>query len=242
MEDVTARRASGGGGDGDFGPMDGGADRVALVCVRDSRRFGLQVLSTSVTAATASPQSRGLSFPGGRIDSGDHAARTLQRCHDLTGAEARRLLGHEMTPAHAMGCWVAAARVLLAATGLLFAAKGERRIPVQRRVPARERQALSRGGADFASFLVREQLYCDLGRLFFLARWVDPGSSHATRFFLVEVPGDVRIGGAVWHVPEKALLLWRDGDLLLDFETFACLRTLTDFSSCDSLLSEYRAR
>ena len=219
--------------------MDDGAGRVALVCVRDSRRFGLQVLSRSMAAA-AGPGSGDLFFPGDRTGSGDHAARTLRRCHDLTGAKARRLLGHEMTPAHAMGYWVAAARVLLVTTGLLFAVKGERRIPVQRRLPPRERQALSGSGLDLANFLIREQLYCDLGRLFFFAQWVEPGSSHATRFFLVNVPDDLRSPGVVWHVPEKALLLWRDGDLLLDFETFACLRTLTDFSSCGSLLSEYR--
>ncbi len=221
--------------------MDDGTDRVALVCVRDSRRFGLQVLSRPMAAA-AGPGSRDLSFPGDRMDGGDRAARTLRRCHDLTGAKAHRLLGYEKTPAYAMGCWVAAARVLLAATGLVLAVKGDRRTPVQRRVPPRQRQAPSGSGADFADFLFREQLHCDLGRLFFFTQWVDLGSDHVTRFFLVDIPGDFRIGGAVWHVPEKALLLWRDGDLLLDFETFACLRTLTDFSSCDSLLSEYRAR
>ncbi len=221
--------------------MGDGADRVALVCVRDSRRFGLQVLSRSMGAAAGSG-SRGLSFPGDRVDGADRAARTLRRCHGLTSARAHRLLGHGMTPARAMGCWVAAARVLLAATGLVFAVEGERRTPVRRRVPPRERQAPGGSGPDFADFLVREQLHCDLGRLFFFTQWVDPASNHATRFFLVNVPGDLRIGGALWHVPEKALLLWRNGDLLLDFETFACLRTLTDFSSCDSLLSEYRAR
>jgi len=221
--------------------MGDSADRVALVCVRDSRRFGLQVLSRPGDAAAA-PGSRNLSFPGDRIDSADHGARTLRRCHDLAEAEAARLLGHGMTPARAMGCWVAAARVLLAATGLVFAVEGERRTPVRRRVPARTRRALSASGRDFADFLIREQLYCDPGRLLFFTQWVDPGSGRATRFFLVKVPDGLRSPGAVWHVPEEALLLWRDGELLLDFETFACLRILTDFSSCDSLLSEYRAR
>ena len=214
-------------------------DRVVLVAVRDSRRFGLQVLSKSIAAA-AGAGSGDLSFPGDRIDSGDHAAPTLKRCHDLTWARARRLLGYEMSPAYAMGCWVAAARVLLATTGLLFAVMGEHRTPVQRRVPPRERQALSESGLDFANFLIREQLHCDLGRLFFFTQWVDPGSGDATRFFLVNVPADLRSAGAVWHAPDRALLLWRDGDLPLDFETFACLRILTDFSSCDSLLSEYQ--
>lgn len=214
-------------------------DRVALVAVRDSRRFGLQVLSRSMAPA-ATIGSGDLSFPRARIDSGDYAAASLQRCHGLTGARARRLLGHEVTPAYAMGCWVAATRVLLAATGLLFAVKGEQRTPVQRGVPPRERQAVSGSGLDFANFLVREQLHCDLARLFFFTQWVDPCSGAATRFFLVNTPGDLRGAGAVWHAPDKALLLWRKGDLPLDFATFACLRILVDFSSCDSLLSEYR--
>ena len=224
-------------------PADERGDRVGLVAVRDSRRFGLQVLLSGSSAAAAHAGGGNLSFPAGRIDSGDHAQATLRRCHDLDAAKARRLLGSELTPAYAMGCWVAAARVLLAATGLLLAVegKGRQRAPVQRRVPPRERQALSGRGADFAEFLVREQLLCDVGRLSFFTQWVTPGSGGATRFFLVKVPDDLRGAGSVWHAPDKALLLWRDRALTLDFATFACLRILTDFSSCDSLLSEYQA-
>ena len=216
------------------------ADRVVLVAVRDSRRFGLQVLSRSIAAA-AGDASRELSFPWDRVDSGDHAAPTLERCHGLTGARARRLLGHEMSAAYAMGCWVAAARVLLAATGLLFAVEEGHRTLAQRRVPPRERQAPSESGLEFTRFLVREQLRCDLGRLFFFTQWVEPGSGCATRFFLANVPAGFRSAGAVWHAPDEALLRWRDGGLSLDFQTFACLRILTDFSSCDSLLAEYQA-
>jgi len=94
---------------------------------------------------------------------------------------------------------------------------------------------------DFADFLAREKLSCDLGRLCFFTHWVAPDSGDARRFFLVRVPDDLRSPGSVWHAPDKALLLWRDGALSLDFATFACLRILTDFSSCDSLLSEYQA-
>ena len=223
-------------------PTDERGDRVGLVAVRDSRRFGLQVLLSRSSAAAARAGGGNLSFPEGGIDSGDYAQATLRRCHDLDAARVRRLLGSEMTPAYAMGCWVAAARVLLAATGLLFAVegKGRQRAPVQRRVPPRARHALSASGVDFADFLVREKLLCDLGRLFFFTQWVAPGSGDATRFFLVKVPDDLRGPGSVWHAPDKALLLWRDGALTLDFATFACLRILTDFSSCDSLLSEYQ--
>lgn len=222
-------------------PTDERSDRVGLVAVRESRRFGFQVLLSRSSAAAVRAGSSYLSFAAGRNDSGDHAPATLRRCHGLAAATARRLLGSEMTPAHAMGCWVAAARVLLSATGLLFAVEGASRTPVQRRMPPRERKALSGRGAEFAEFLTRQQLHCDLGRLSFFTQWVAPDSDETTRFFLVKVPDDLRGAGFVWHAPDKALLLWRDGTLTLDFATFACLRILTDFSSCDSLLSEYRA-
>ncbi len=222
-------------------PTDERGARVGLVAVRDSPRFGLQVLLSRPSAAAVRAGSGNLSFPAGCSDSGDHAPATLRRCHGLGAATARRLLGSEMTPAYAMGCWVAAARVLLVATGLCFAVEGENRAPVQRRVPPRERQALSGGGAEFAEFLTRQQLHCDLDRLSFFTQWIAPDSEDATKFFLVKVPDDLRGAGSVWHAPDKALLLWRDGALTLDFATFACLRILTDFSSCSSLLSEYRA-
>lgn len=219
--------------------MDERDDRVGLVAVRDSGRFGLQVLLSQSSAVTGPAGTENLSLPAGRIDSGDHAQATLRRCCNLAATKAQRLLGSGMTPTYAIGSWVAAARVLLAATGLLFAVKGGNGTPVQRRVPARERHALSGRGVDFADFLIREQLHCDLGRLYFFTQWIAPGSGDTTRFFLVKVPDDLRNVGSVWHAPDKALLRWRDGALILDFATFACLRILTDFSSCDSLLSEY---
>lgn len=221
-------------------PTDERGDRVGLVAVRDNARFGLQVLLSPASAPAVRAGTGNASFPAERIDIGDHAPATLRQCRGLEAAKARRLLGSGMSPAYAMGCWVAAARVLLAATGLLFAVEGEGRSPVHRKVPPRERHLVSGRGVDFADFLNREHLHCDLGRLSFFTQWVEPGSGDATRFFLVKVPGDLRGAGSVWHAPDKALLLWRDGALPLDFVTFACLRILTDFSSCDSLLSEYQ--
>lgn len=221
-------------------PTDERGDGVGLVAVRDSRRLGLQVLLSPESATAVRAGTGTASFPVKRTDSGDRAPATLRQCHGLDAAKARRLLGSGMSPAHATACWVAAARVLLAATGLLFAVEGEGRSPVRRNVPPRERHPVSATGVDFADFLNREQLRCDLGRLSFFTQWVEPDSGDATRYFLVKVPGDLRGAGSVWHAPDKALLLWHDGALTLDFATFACLRILTDFSSCDSLLSEYQ--
>ena len=215
-------------------------DRAALVCVRDSRRFGLQVLLRSGAVTAGAEKGSGF-LPEGDVEDGDRSASVLERCHGLTGGEAQRRLGRGMGPAHALGFWAAGSRVLLAATGVLLAVEGDRRVPVLRRVPVRERRAVG-GSAGLAEFVARRNLQRDLSRLLLFSRWLDPVSGVTTGFFLVRVPERVRAPGFAWQVPEKALLLWRDRKLPLDFETFACLRTLTDFSSCDSLLSEYASR
>ena len=215
-------------------------DRAALVCVRDSRRFGLQVLLRSDAVAAGAEEGGGF-LPEGGVEDGDRSASLLERCRGLTGREAQRRLGHGMSPAHALGFWAAGVRVLLAATEVLLAVEGARRVPVQRLAPSRERRAPGDAPGLGDSAAPRD-LHWDLGRLLFFSRWMDPGSGAAKVFFLVHLPDRVRAPGFAWQVPEKALLLWRDRRLPLDFETFACLRALTDFSSCGSLLSEYASR
>lgn len=214
-------------------------DRAALVCVRDSRRFGLQALLRSGAVAAGAEEGGGF-LPEGVVGDEDRSASVLERCRGLTGSEAQRRLGHGMSPAHALGFWAAGARVLLAATGVLLAVEGARRVPV-RRPPPRERRAPG-DAPGLGAFAAPGDLHWDLGRLLFFSRWLDPGSGAAKAFFLVHLPERVRAPGFAWQVPEKALLLWRDRRLPLDFETFACLRTLTDFPSCGSLLSEYASR
>ncbi len=216
--------------------MPDGADRVALLCVRNSRRFGLQVLLRSEAAATDAGKD-GVSFPEGKVEERDYAAATLKRCRGLTAAEAQHRLGRDMGPARALGFWTAGARVLLSATGVLFGVAGTQRAPAV----LRARSGL-KDTPDLGAFMERRALHCDLSRLLFFAKWVNPGSGAARTFLLVQLPERARAAGFAWHVPEKALLHWRDRALPLDFHTFACLRVLTDFSSCDSLLAEYAVR
>lgn len=221
--------------------MDDDTDRVALVCVRDSRRFGLQVLLRRDTAVGDDEALR-LSFPGGRVEEDDHAATTLERCCGMAGDQARRALGHGVTPAEALGYWVAGARVLLSATGFLFAVKGDQGASVQRTLSARERGFLGRDAWALASCLTRHDLYCDLSRLRFFSRWTDRPSRTAQGFFLVRIPDNGRVAGRVWHAPDKILIGWCNREVHLDFPTFASLRILADFSSCDVLFSEYPPR
>ena len=213
-----------------------GADRVALVCVRDSRRYRLQVLLA--TDAGGGRRTAGTWLPEGRVERQDRAAVVRERCHGLTGDEARYRLGHELSPARALGVWAAGVRVLLASTGVLPAVSGARHVPVRRIVRAQERRGLNDALA-LAAHATRLELRYDIGALRFFSKWVDPDGGTLKGFFLVHLPERVRLMGFRWQEPERALLRWHERGLFLDFQTFACLRTLTDFSSCDSLLSEY---
>lgn len=219
-------------------PMVEQGARVALVAVRDSRRFGLQVLLRADVAAAGAEKGR-MSLPCGVVEKGDRAAFALERCHGLAGGEARRLIGYEMKPAHALGHWVAAARVLLTATGLLFAVKGRQRASAPQTLPSRKRRLCGQDAPALAAYLARQDLYHDISRLHFFSRWIDTRTGCAHTFFLVHVPNDVRVTGMLWRAPEKLLMSWRSQELHLDFASFASLRILTDFASCDALLSEY---
>ena len=215
--------------------MPDGADRVALVCVRDSRRYGLQVLLRR-DAAAATEDRRW--FPEGDVEAGDYSPPVLERCYGLTGTVACRLLGHGMTPALALGSWVAAVRVLYAATRILYTVEGTCRTRIPRALRLCGCRSLDHGAPELAANLRRQDLFFDLSRLLVFSRWsgFDAG---VNRFFLTRLPEDIGVAGFVWRRPERVLTLWRDQGLSLDFSTFSSLRSLSDFSSCAALLSEY---
>ena len=62
-------------------------------------------------------------FPGGAVYKSDHAANILRRCRGLSGERARKVLGAHFAPPEALGCWIAAIRVLFEEIGILFAVK-----------------------------------------------------------------------------------------------------------------------
>ena len=219
-------------------PRGDSCDRVALVCVRDKPRQELQVL-LQVDVGADDGKAATVSLLEGRVEVHDRAAGVVERCHGRTGDDARRRLGHDMSPARALAFWTAGIRVLLAATGTLPAVRGPSRVPVRQTIPLRQRRCLE-DMRDLAAFAVREDLRWDLGRLLFFSRWTARGAVTGT--FLVHLPERVGAAGLAWQAPDSVLLGWRDRRLGLDFQTFACLRTLADFSSCDSLFSEYAAR
>ncbi len=218
--------------------MPDGADRVALVCVRDNRRFGLQVLLNEAVADNGSENIRML-FPECAVERADRAVPALERCHGLTGHRAAQTLGSGTRGAHALGWWIAGVRCLLGDTGLLLAVEGAQRTPVRPILSPVERRVAGHEAAAFVSYLVRQEFYCDLGGLKVLSRWTDPCTGGLQVFFLVRIPDALRCARYVWREPDKVLLSWLREELRLDFPTFASLRCLADFASCETLLDEY---
>ena len=221
-----------------FGAMPEHVDRVALVAVRDSRAFGLQVLLKANVAA-AGVGKAGTSLPCGDVEMGDCVPPTLERCCGVAAADAQRLIGHERKPAEALGYWVAATRLLLGATGLLFVVSDGQHTSVPQTLPLHERRLPAQDAPALADYLTRRDLYCDISRLHFFSRWIDVRTGDLNTLFLVRIPDSVFVKRMFWRAPDKVLISWRNQQLGLDFESFAALRVLADFSSCESLLSGY---
>ncbi len=180
-----------------------------------------------------------MSFPGCPVERDDRAVPVLERIHGLTGYRAARVLGPDAKGAHALGWWIAGVRCLLGSTGLLLAVEGVQRTRVQPTLSSSERRVAGRDAVTLASYLVRKKLHCDLSRLHVLSRWTDPHTGGLQVFLLVRVPDAFRCAGYVWREPDKALVSWRRQELHLEFPTFASLRCLADFVSCEVLLNEY---
>ena len=104
----------------------------------------------------------------------------------------------------------------------------------------------------FQDLLVSEKLFCDAGALTYFSHWITPEefpTRFDTRFYLATLPVDQvplptsqEVTHSLWTTPEDALRLCQESELPVIFPTFASLRTLADFDSLQSLLTEYQRR
>lgn len=194
-------------------------------------------------------------FPGGTIMKDDSSERSLKRCAGLSRQQAQKLLGAHLKPALALGYWVAAVRELFEEVGVLLAAteSGEPLIMDDRRrkdALLQKRTELIEGKLSFHELLEAEELYCDVKRLVYFSHWQTPAEFSArfdTRFFVAALPPDQvpletseEVAHGLWLAPERAMQLYAERKLPMIFPTYACLRTLADFESVESLLAEYR--
>jgi len=177
-----------------------------------------------------------------------------RRCHGLTANEARKIVGAHFAPQQALGIWIAAIRELFEEVGILLAVSenGERvEVKPNDRLRLAEKHAeLLEKSLSFQAILETEKLLCDAAGLAYFSHWQTPSQYSMrfdTRFFVAALPEDqtplsisYEVAHSLWLTPDRALDLFARNELPMIFPTFASLRTLADFESLESVLSEFR--
>ena len=192
-------------------------------------------------------------FPGGRVDSADHAA-DASWCDGLDHAD--RQLG-SLPPAEARAYHVAAARELFEEAGVLLARSADGRFVSLAGAEVHERFRAYRhdvheAAASLRSMLDRERLRLALDALVLFAHWVTPPidtRQFDTRFFLTRVPpeqspahDDTETTHSCWATPATAIRQAQSNEIVLPPPTWTTLRELESFSNVDAAIAWGRER
>lgn len=192
-------------------------------------------------------------YPGGTVAKDDFTQRMIERSTGLTPKQAQTILGAHYSPVEAMGFWIAGVREVFEEVGVLLAAERSGApwtLDANRLAHlAKKHAALMKKSLTFVELLESEQLSCDLGSLAHFSYWQTPpqvAMRFETRFFIAALPqGQIplstsyEVAHSLWLTPDRAMQLFSRGELPIIFPTFAALRTLADFETLESVLSEF---
>jgi 8-oxo-dGTP pyrophosphatase MutT (NUDIX family) len=194
-------------------------------------------------------------FPGGTVHRDDFSPEMLLRCRQLTGFQARQILGSHHEPAEAIGHWVAVARELFEEVGILLAVdeSGEAFHALDekiRRRLERKRQAIVNKQLDFAGFLESEDLFCDLAQVVYFDHWVTPdiySMRFDTRFYAAILPsGQVpltcseEVTHSLWIKPAEALARINRRDFPILPPTTTVLQKFSRLLTWENLSTEFK--
>ena len=194
-------------------------------------------------------------FPGGAVHRDDFSPAMLLRCRQLTGVQARQILGSHHDPDEAIGHWVAVARELFEEVGILLGVNeiGEAFYPIDADTQQRmeqKRQAMVKKQLDFAGFLESENLYCDLSQAVYFDHWVTPdmySMRFDTRFYAAILPsGQVpltcseEVTHSLWIKPEEALARMNRRDFPILPPTTTVLQKFSRLPSWKNLTTEFK--
>ncbi len=213
-------------------------DAASVVMIRDGIQ-GLEVLL--VRRHTDSSVLGGACvFPGGKVDAADSGPDLLALL-DRAPAELHTRLGEEsLTPEHAAGLYVAAAREAFEEAGVLYQQVGSAEVAT---VDATARASLQAGEA-FGALLARLGLTLDTDALIPWSRWITPrrpsvmNKRFDTRFFLAAAPqdqtaqhDDFETTETLWLTPRAALSDYESGRIDLAPPQIVSLLHLGRFAS-----------
>ena len=194
-------------------------------------------------------------FPGGTVHRDDYSSAMLERCRNLTGAQARQILNSHHQPEEALGHWVAVVRELFEEVGILLCvdeagapfapsdAAVERRIEQQRR-------AIANKQLDFIDFLIAEKLFCDLAQAVYFDHWVTPeiySMRFDTRFYVAALPADQsplasseEVTHSIWLKPAEALARMDRRDFPILPPTTTVLSALSRMPTWQHLAAQFK--
>ena len=194
-------------------------------------------------------------YPGGTVTKDDFTPRMIERSTGVTAKQARKILGAHYSPVEAIGFWIAGVREVFEEVGVLLAVEpsgAPLTLDAHRSIRLAEKHAaLLKKSLNFVELLESEQLSCDLGRLAHFSYWQTPSQvamRFETRFFIAALPQgqtplptSYEVAHSLWLTPDRAMQLFGRGELPMIFPTFAALRTLADFDTFESVLSEFKS-
>jgi 8-oxo-dGTP pyrophosphatase MutT (NUDIX family) len=195
-------------------------------------------------------------FPGGVLEPGDSHPRALRLSPRLTPAQAALRLGEDVPPETALGLFNAAIRETFEETRVLLA-RSASGAPVAADALAEEslqraREALHGRKLDFYEWVAGLGLALATEDLIYYAHWITPEGIRerfSARFFLVAVPGEVRVEtdrrevtGHSWLAPAEALARYEGGALRLMPPTVRNLELLAQFPSTGEALVHLKRR
>jgi 8-oxo-dGTP pyrophosphatase MutT (NUDIX family) len=186
-------------------------------------------------------------YPGGRVDRGDGSLETCALCRGLTPEEARRVLGHALSPEESLAHWIAAVRELFEEAGVLIASDRAGNLVelgggvIQARFSS-YRDQLQKGQLTICRIAQEEKILFSLDHLHYYAHWITPEAQPQrfdTRFFLARHPPGQEASfdrkettAGIWLTPRHALKDNLEGTVALSPPT---LKTLEDLSRYQSI-------
>ena len=232
----------------DNGPI----NASAIILGRPGVNGEVEVFMTRYPSAQSSVEN--YSFPVCPVQKEDTHEAMLDLCYGLTPREARDALGSDLTPELSLGHWVAGIRGLFEQTGILLCTsegKGSRTGLSKgfKDEFTKNQRLFIKGNLSFRTLLKSEGLYCDARHLSYFSHWLAEDyspRSYDTRFFLASLPADQEPIIKSWHQstgiwinPEGGMDLFQRESLFMTFATFASIRSLADYDSWDTLVSEH---
>lgn len=232
------------------------ADSATVVVLRAPLPTALEVLLVGRHEASRAFAGAHV-FPGGIVEDTDRAAVLVDAMRPSMGpADARAILGDDVTPAHALAFFVATIRELFEEAGLLLAERDGVPIgfgdPATRERFAGHRRALVDGTLAFEELVACERLTLRAQDLRYFSRWITPVHAprrYDARFFVARVPPDQtpihddrETTSAEWWSPAAALAAAAAGSLVLTPPTARTLEDLVELGTVERVLADAAAR